>query len=60
MLKSFASPPIMIVVTFTAVLHLYAGIDTIIPVDKKGRLKDEGKPWSICLKMMAKPLALLE
>lgn len=59
MLKAMNSPPPMIVVTFTAVLHLFCSLDPMIPIDKKGRLKDE-KPWSTCLKMMAKPAQLLE
>ena len=58
MLKAMTNPPEMIKLTFTAVLNLYAGIDPIITVDKKGKLKEE-KPWNTALKMMNKPAAFL-
>lgn len=54
MLKTMNNPPNMVQVTLTAVLHLYAGIEKMIPVDKKGRLKDE-KPWGTSQKLMNKP-----
>lgn len=58
-LKSFTNPPLPIKNCMETVLHLFAGINKQVLVDKKGKVKDE-KPWGTLLKMMAKPKEFLE
>jgi len=57
-LKSFTNPPTAIKNCMETVLHLFATLDKQVPVDKKGKVKDE-KPWGTLLKMMSKPEAFL-
>jgi dynein heavy chain, axonemal len=59
MLKALQNPPADIAKTFTCVLNLMAGINDLIPVDKKKRLNVEN-PWKASLKLMANPQAFLD
>jgi dynein heavy chain len=59
MLKALNSPPDAVKMTFTCVLHLLSGVDTDVPVDKKGRLTAEN-PWKVAQKLMANPKKFLE
>lgn len=51
MLKALRVPAKPLVTCFTALLHLLAGIDPGIPVDKRGKVKTD-KPWNIALQLM--------
>jgi dynein heavy chain, axonemal len=59
MLKALANPPAPVAQTFTCVLHLLAGIDPNVQVDKKGKLNAEN-PWKNALKLMANPQKFLD
>eukprot|EP00928_Gymnodinium_smaydae_P090374 TRINITY_DN7418_c1_g1_i1.p1 TRINITY_DN7418_c1_g1~~TRINITY_DN7418_c1_g1_i1.p1 ORF type:complete len:1913 (-),score=434.08 TRINITY_DN7418_c1_g1_i1:413-5788(-) len=52
-LKAFSRPPVGIDTVCEAALHLQAGIDPNIDVDKRGKVKD--RTWKGCLKMMSDP-----
>ncbi len=58
MLKALKSPPKDIENVFTCVLHLLSSLESIIPVDKNGKLKAESN-WKISLNLMANPAAFL-
>lgn len=58
MLKALKSPPKDIENVFTCVLHLLSGVESIVPVDKNGKLKTENN-WKTSLMIMANPQALL-
>lgn len=59
MLKSLSNPPPAVAMTFTCILHLFAGIDPEIPVDKNGKLNADNN-WKLALKLMANPKAFLD
>jgi len=59
MLKALANPPADVARVFHCVLHLFAKIDDLVPVDAKGRLKTEN-PWKTSLLLMKQPEKLLE
>jgi dynein heavy chain len=59
MLKALQNPPAPVANTFTCVLHLLAGVNDQVPVDKKGKLNVEN-PWKASLKLMANPAKFLE
>merc|ERR1719305_678869 len=56
-LKQLAKPPAGIDKLLESVMHLFAGIDPLIEVDKKGRVKDTG--WKTAQKIMGNPAAFL-
>ncbi|KAF4753676.1 hypothetical protein FOZ63_015508, partial [Perkinsus olseni] len=57
-LKSFAKPPAGVDKVCEACMHLMAGIDPSIEVDKKGKVKDTS--WKGATKMMGNPEKFLE
>lgn len=59
MLKALKSPPKDIETVFTCVLNLLSGVESIVPVDKNGKLKTEN-PWKTSLAIMANPQSLLQ
>merc|ERR1719183_3330474 len=56
-LKAMAKPPAGIDKLLECVMHLFAGIDPLIEIDKKGRVKDTG--WKTAQKIMGNPAAFL-
>merc|ERR1719353_945967 len=56
-LKQLAKPPAGIDKLLESVMHLFAGIDPLIEIDKKGRVKDTG--WKTAQKIMGNPAAFL-
>merc|ERR1719174_2997484 len=56
-LKQLAKPPAGIDKLLECVMHLFAGIDPLIEIDKKGRVKDTG--WKTAQKIMGNPAAFL-
>ena len=54
MLKALKSPPKDIENVFNCVLHLLSGVESVVPVDKNGRLKTESS-WKTSLSIMANP-----
>jgi len=56
-LKAFSRPPPGVDTVCEAAVHLQAGIDPVIDVDKKGRVKDRG--WKTAVKMMNDPTRFL-
>eukprot|EP00927_Polykrikos_kofoidii_P017168 TRINITY_DN17790_c1_g3_i1.p1 TRINITY_DN17790_c1_g3~~TRINITY_DN17790_c1_g3_i1.p1 ORF type:complete len:1649 (+),score=334.05 TRINITY_DN17790_c1_g3_i1:463-4947(+) len=56
-LKAFTRPPTGVDIVCEAAMHLQAGIDPTIDVDRKGRVKD--RTWKGSLKMMADPTKFL-
>merc|ERR1719353_2327137 len=56
-LKQLAKPPAGIDKLLECVMHLFAGIDPLIEIDKKGRVKDTG--WKTAQKIMGNPGAFL-
>lgn len=59
MMKSFKTPPKAVETVFTCVLNLLAGVDPLVPVDKKKKLKTDN-PWKSSLNLMANPGALIQ
>lgn len=55
MLKALKSPPPDIAKTFTCVLHILAGIDPLVPINKKSKKLDTDNPWKVALAMMGNP-----
>merc|ERR1719160_310290 len=56
-LKQLAKPPAGIDKLLESVMHLFAGIDPLIEIDKKGRVKDTG--WKTAQKIMGNPAGFL-
>merc|ERR1719262_517625 len=57
-LKSLAKPPAGVDRLVECVMHLFAGIDPLVDVDKKGRVKDGS--WKGAQKIMGSPEKFLE
>lgn len=54
MLKAFKKPAQPLVTCMLAVLHLLAGMNPVIPTDKKGNVKADN-PWTVGLQLMTNP-----
>lgn len=59
MLKAFKNPAKALVTCMTAVLHLLAGVEDGVPVDKKGNVKTD-KPWNVGLQLMSSPQGFMD
>ena len=55
MLKALKSPPADIAKTFTCVLHILAGVDPAVPINKKSKKLDTDNPWKVALSLMGNP-----
>ena len=55
MLKALKSPPADIARTFTCVLHILAGVEPAVPVDKKSKKLKTEDPWKVALALMSNP-----